>query len=117
MRPLKGRGDVIFISPLAPPANARDGHSTTAAATAIAITKWIEPVELVVPEASEPVRCQLGVPNRVRYVSVAKVSLQGPRVGPFVGQGIAARMSQHMRMRLNLKPSRLGGALDHAAEA
>ena len=48
---------------------------------------------------------------------MAEVRLQGPGVRPLVGEGVAGRVSEHMRMSLDLKASRLPGPLDHSAEA
>src|SRR6516225_2135667 len=46
-----------------------------------------------------------------------KVRLQGPGVRPLVGESVPGRVSEHMRMRLDLKAGRLPGPLDHPAEA
>ena len=48
---------------------------------------------------------------------MAEVRLQGPGVRPLVGESVAGRVSEHMRMRLDLKTGRLPGPLDHSAEA
>jgi hypothetical protein len=46
-----------------------------------------------------------------------EVRLQGPGVRPLVGESVAGRVSEHMRMRLDLKAGRLPGPLDHPPEA
>ena len=48
---------------------------------------------------------------------MSEVRLQGPGVSSLVGESIAGRVSEDMRMRLNLKAGRLPGPLDHPAEA
>src|SRR5262245_51218976 len=50
------------------------------------------------PEVFKPIRCQLGVPNGVLDVFVAEPSLQRTGVVARVRQGVAAAMSQHVRM-------------------
>jgi hypothetical protein len=40
---------------------------------------------------------------------MAEVRLQGPGVRPLVGESVAGRVSEHMRMRLDLKTGRLPG--------
>ena len=66
------------------------------------------------PEILEPIGGQLGVAYGVLNVPVAKIGLQAARVVPFVGQGEAAGMAQHMRMRLEAEPGGLTSALHHA---
>lgn len=50
-------------------------------------------------------------------VAVLKVGLQGARVVPLVGQGVAAGVSQHVRVRLEPKLGLGPRSLDHACEA
>ena len=38
-----------------------------------------------------------------------EVPLQGPGVRPLVGESLAGRVSEHMRMRFDLKAGRLAG--------
>src|SRR5262245_10371142 len=52
---------------------------------------------LIAPEVFEPVRRQLGVPDRVLDVLVAEPCLQRPRIVPGIGQGVAAGVPQHVR--------------------
>jgi hypothetical protein len=49
------------------------------------------------PEVLEPVRCQLGVPDRVLDVAMAKPGLQRSGVVTGVGQCKAAGVAQHVR--------------------
>jgi len=53
---------------------------------------------LIPPEASEPIRRQLGIPNRMLNVSVPQVVLNRPRVVAVVRQLVAARVVPHVRM-------------------
>jgi hypothetical protein len=68
------------------------------------------------PKIHEPRRRQLGVPDGVLDVAVAKVSLQRPGIVTFVGQRITASMAQHMRVRLESQLGLDPGSLDHASE-
>src|SRR5262249_16834809 len=52
---------------------------------------------LIAPEVFEPVRRQLGVPDRVLDVLVAEPCLQRPRAMPGISQGVAAGVPQHVR--------------------
>jgi hypothetical protein len=64
------------------------------------------------PEILEPVRLQLGVPDGVLNVLVPKIGLQRLRVFAVVRQLVAARVAQHVRVRLKGEPGRLAGTLD-----
>src|SRR5262245_45569464 len=55
--------------------------------------------KLISPEVAEPVGRKLGVPDGVLDVLVAEIVLQGSGVMPIVGELIAARMPQHVRMQ------------------
>ncbi len=52
----------------------------------------------VLPEILEPIGSHFGVPHRVHDVLVAHVVLERPGIVPVVGELIARRMPQHMRM-------------------
>jgi hypothetical protein len=67
---------------------------------------------LLPPEVFEPVRR----PDRVLNVAVTEVRLQGARVMAGIGQGEAARVSQHVRARLEGEAGRLAGTLDLLAK-
>jgi hypothetical protein len=64
------------------------------------------------PEILEPVRRQFGVPDRVLNVLVAEIGLQRPRILAVVGQLVAARMPQHVRVSFEAEPGHLAGTLD-----
>jgi hypothetical protein len=69
------------------------------------------------PEVLEPIRRQLGVAHRVLDVLVAETVLQGSGIVPVVGELIAARMPQHVRMQLERHPGGLAKPLDEMVEA
>ena len=48
---------------------------------------------------------------------MAEVRLQGPGVRPSIGESVAGPVSEHVRVRLDLKAGRVPGPLDHSAEA
>src|SRR2546425_1907083 len=50
------------------------------------------------PEVLEPMRCQLGVAHSVLDVLVTEVGLQCASVVASVGQGVTARVPQHVRV-------------------
>ncbi len=60
---------------------------------------------LVVPESVEPIRRQLGVPNRVLDVFVSQVVLDGSGIVAIIGELETTRVSQHMRMHWEPKTS------------
>src|SRR5262249_45015165 len=61
----------------------------------------------ILPEAVEPARGQLGVPDRVLNVPVPEIMLQSPRVLPVIRQLEAAGMPQHMRVNREPKLAHL----------
>src|SRR6516165_10234302 len=75
------------------------------------------PWSLIFPEVLEAARREFRVSHGVRDVPMPKVRLQGPGVRPLVGESVAGRGTEHMRMRLDLKAGRLPGPLDHPPEA
>src|SRR5262245_32461923 len=72
---------------------------------------------LIAPEVFEPVRRQLGVPDRVLDVLVAEPCLQRPRIVPGIGQGVAAGVPQHVREDREGHPGAPAEALEQRAEA
>jgi hypothetical protein len=50
-------------------------------------------------------------------VPVSKIRLESPRIMASIGQGEAAGMPEHVRMRLEIEPSSDSSALDHFGEA
>ena len=62
-------------------------------------------------------RRQLGVAHRVLDILVTEVCLQRPRVVAPVCKRVPARMTQHVRVRLDRKFGPGGGSIDHAREA
>src|SRR3954470_18330582 len=68
---------------------------------------------LAPPKILEPSRRQLRIANRVLNIPVAQVGLQRPRVVSPVGQGVAASMSQHMRVSLETQFRLDTGTLNH----
>jgi hypothetical protein len=52
------------------------------------------------PETLEAVRCQFSVPNSMLDIAVPQVGLQGARVVPLVGKGVAAGVPEHVRVSL-----------------
>src|SRR5262245_64581278 len=71
---------------------------------------------LVFPPSFKAGRCQLGVAYRVLYVFVAQVGLQAARIVPLVRKLIAAGVSKHMRVRLDLEPGCLASPGDELLE-
>src|SRR5262245_57976118 len=72
---------------------------------------------LIAPEVFEPVRRQLGVPDRVLDVLVAEPCLQRPRIVPGIGQGVAAGVPQHVREDGEGHTGAPAEALEQRAEA
>jgi hypothetical protein len=62
------------------------------------LARWHLCGKLSSPEVLNPIRCQLRVPNGVLDVFVAEPSLQRPGIVARVRQGVAAAVSQHVRM-------------------
>jgi hypothetical protein len=56
------------------------------------------PPVLVLPEILEPIRRHFGVTDRVHDIFMAHVVLEGSSVMPIIGELIAGRMAQHVRM-------------------
>jgi hypothetical protein len=56
-------------------------------------------ITLISPEVAEPVGRKLGVSDSVLDVLVAEIVLQGSSIVSVVGELIAARMPQHVRMQ------------------
>jgi hypothetical protein len=56
------------------------------------------------PEVLESIRHQLGVVHRMLDVLVAEVRLQRPGVVALVGEGKAAGVPQHVRVRFDAEP-------------
>jgi hypothetical protein len=69
------------------------------------------------PEFLEPVRRQGRVDRRARNRSVAEPSLDRPCVVALVGERVAAGVTEHVRMRLELEAGAGGGTLDHSGKA
>ena len=69
------------------------------------------------PEILEPRRRQFGVAHRVLDIAVPEVGLQRARVVPLVGQGVAAGVPEHVRVRLEAELGLDPRSLDHAGEA
>src|SRR3954465_15584556 len=76
-----------------------------------------EPPWLIFPEGFEAVGCELGVAHRVLDVLVPEIMLQSPRVLAIVGQLVAARMPQHVRVHWEGKAASLPRAGQHLAKA
>src|SRR5215510_13514337 len=72
---------------------------------------------LIAPEVFEPVRRQLGVPDRVLDVLVAEPCLQRPRIVPGIGQGVATGVPQHVREDGEGHTGAPAEALEQRAEA
>jgi len=70
----------------------------------------------IAPEILEARRRKLGIAHGVLDVLVSKVSLKGTGIVALVGQGEAAGMAQHVRVRLEAELGGLAGTLDHARE-
>jgi hypothetical protein len=64
------------------------------------------------PEILEPVRRQFSIAERVLDIAVVKIRMQGARVMAGIGEGEAAGMAQHVRVRLEREPGR--GAAERA---
>ena len=62
---------------------------------------------LCFPKALEPIRCELGVANGVLDIPVPEPVLQGTGVDAIVGELVAARMPQHVRVDRKRHPGRL----------
>jgi hypothetical protein len=58
-----------------------------------------------------------GVPNRVLIVAMSEVRLQGAGVVAGIGEGEAAGMTQHVRLRLEIESGFHARPLDHLGEA
>jgi len=54
--------------------------------------------QLILPEILESIRRELRVPHRVHDVSMSEVVLNRPGVVTVVGEFVAARMAEHVRM-------------------
>ena len=67
------------------------------------------PWSSIFPEVLEAARREFRVSHGVRDVPMLEVPLQGPGVRPLVGESLAGRVSEHMRMRFDLKAGRLAG--------
>jgi hypothetical protein len=72
---------------------------------------------LVAPEAFKSVRRKRRIAHSVRDVLVAEISLDRSRVAAVIGELVAARMAQHVRMRLDAKVRRYSGTFDHPGES
>jgi hypothetical protein len=69
------------------------------------------------PEILEPVRRQFSVAHGVLNVAMAKIRLQGAGVMAGIGEGEAAGVAQHVRVRLEIQTGFRTGSLDHLGEA
>ena len=69
------------------------------------------------PKVLEPRRRHLRIPHRVLDISVTKISLQRSGVVTTIRQRIAARMSKHVRMRLEAKLRLDPCSLNHPSKA
>ncbi len=68
---------------------------------------------LVFPKPVEPIRCQLGVPDRVLDVFVSQVVLDRSSVVAVIRQLEPAGMAQHMRMNRKPKSRQFAGTGDN----
>jgi hypothetical protein len=71
---------------------------------------------LVPPELGEPIRCQRRVPCRALQIAVAEVVRQRPCVVAIVGELVAGRVPQHVRVNLEREFRCSAGSLDHPQE-
>src|SRR5262249_7722285 len=55
------------------------------------------------PKILKPIRCQFGVAHRVLNIAMPKVGLQGPCVVAGIGEGEAAGVPEHVRVRLQIE--------------
>ena len=69
---------------------------------------------LVLPKVLEPARRQRRVTGRILDIAVPQVRLEGSRIDPVVGQFEAARVPQHVGVRLDPELGDDGGPFDHA---
>jgi len=76
--------------------------------------RWVR--RSVSPKALEPIRCERRVSGCVLNVSMSQVGLQRASIMAVIGELVAARVAQHMRMRLDAEICRGGSALHHAGE-
>src|SRR5262249_50284951 len=67
----------------------------------------------VPPKLVEPLRCQLGVPDRVLDILVAEVMLDGPCILAVIDKLEACRVTKHMRMNCAAQPGQLASTLNH----
>src|SRR5262249_4914556 len=65
------------------------------------------------PQPLEPCRVGRRVHDGVLNIPMSQVVLYQPRVGALVGQGEAARMAQHVRVRVNGQACELAIMADH----
>ena len=65
----------------------------------------------------EPLRRQLGVSNRVLNGLVAEIALDRAGIDAIVSQLVAAGMTQHVRVHLELELCLLAGPLDQGLKA
>src|SRR5215203_4994625 len=76
-----------------------------------------EPPGSIFPEGFEAIGCEFGVAHRVLDGLVPEIMLHGPRVLAVVGQLVAARMPQHVRVNRERKRCGLACAGQHLAKA
>jgi hypothetical protein len=72
--------------------------------------------QLVLPKSIKSIRRKRSVSGGRLQISMAQIMRKRPGVLPIIGELIAGRMSQHMRVNLEWKLSRLAGSLDHSQE-
>src|SRR5215468_4536127 len=68
------------------------------------------------PKIFESFLAQFRVARRVLDGAMAEPILNGPRVVPHIGQGIAASVPQHVHVNLEGKPCALADVLDQAID-
>ncbi len=66
----------------------------------------------VLPQPLKPVRRKLRVSYGMLDLPMSKIVLDGARVGAFVGEIVAGRVAQHMRVDRELEACNLTCALD-----
>lgn len=71
----------------------------------------------VVPEILEPVRRHFGVADRMHDIFVAHVVLERSSVMPLVGELVAGRVPEHVRVDREGELCGFSGAGDHLEEA
>jgi hypothetical protein len=83
------------------------------------VTQMCEPPSNfgILPKALKSITRQCCIPGRVLDVSMPEISLESPCVDSVVREFISAGMPKHVRVRLDLEPSRTRRPLDHSRES